>query len=110
MNGRAIVSFLFGLIVVGIFVGLGVGIYQAGVAQGVVDAGASRPGQSSRSPGYGWLPRRLRLPRAALPDPVPVPDLRAHPRRVLARPGLGPGLGRARLPGKGYGAIRERNQ
>jgi len=39
MNGRAIVSFLVGLIVVGILVGVGVGIYNAGIAQGVIEAG-----------------------------------------------------------------------
>ena len=54
MNGRAIVSFLFGLIVVGILVGVGVGIYQAGLAQGVVDAGRFPAGAAVPVAGYGY--------------------------------------------------------
>jgi len=54
MNGRAIVSFLVGLIVVGILVGVGVGIYQAGVAQGVVDAGRLPAGAVVPVAGYGY--------------------------------------------------------
>ena len=45
MNGRAIVSFL---------VGVGVGIYQAGVAQGVVDAGRLPAGAVVPVAGYGY--------------------------------------------------------
>lgn len=37
--GRAIVSFLFALLLVGVLAGLGAEAYQAGVAQGIVDAG-----------------------------------------------------------------------
>ena len=55
MNGRAIVSFLFGLIVVGILVGVGVGIYQAGVTQGIVDAGrVPAAGVVPVAGYYGW--------------------------------------------------------
>ena len=54
MNGRAIVSFLFGLIVVGILVGVGAGIYQAGLAQGVVDAGRFPAGAVVPVAGYGY--------------------------------------------------------
>jgi len=54
MNGRAIVSFLFGLIVVGILVGIGVGIYDAGVAQGVVQAGHVPEGAAVPVAGYGY--------------------------------------------------------
>jgi hypothetical protein len=54
MNGRAIVSFLFGLIVVGILVGVGVGIYQAGIAQGVVEAGRIPAGAVVPVAGYGY--------------------------------------------------------
>ena len=56
MNGRAIVSFLVGLIVVGILVGVGVGIYQAGLAQGVLDAGRLPAGAVVPVAGYcyGW--------------------------------------------------------
>jgi hypothetical protein len=54
MNGRAIVSFLVGLIVVGILVGVGVGIYQAGIAQGIVDAGRIPAGAAVPVAGYGY--------------------------------------------------------
>src|SRR5690349_2708183 len=54
MNGRAIVSFLFGLVVVGILVSVGVGIYQAGLAQGVVDAGRLPAGAVVPVAGYGY--------------------------------------------------------
>jgi hypothetical protein len=37
--GRAIVSFLFLLIVAGVLAGIGAQVYQAGVVQGIVDAG-----------------------------------------------------------------------
>ena len=37
--GRAIVSFLFALLVVGLLAGLGAQVYQAGIAQGIIDAG-----------------------------------------------------------------------
>lgn len=37
--GRAIVSFFFALLLVGVLAGLGAEAYQAGVAQGIVDAG-----------------------------------------------------------------------
>jgi hypothetical protein len=54
MNGRSIVSFIFSLIVVGILVGIGVGIYQAGVAQGVIDAGRFPAGAAVPVAGYGY--------------------------------------------------------
>jgi hypothetical protein len=54
MNGRAIVSFLVGLIFVGILVGVGVGIYQAGLAQGVLDAGRLPAGAVVPVAGYGY--------------------------------------------------------
>jgi hypothetical protein len=53
MNGRGIVSFLLGLIFVGVLVGVGVGIYQAGVGQGIIDAGRIPAGQAVPV-GYGW--------------------------------------------------------
>ena len=37
--GRAIVTFILTLIAVGVLVGIGAEIYQAGVVQGVIDAG-----------------------------------------------------------------------
>lgn len=54
MNGRGIVTFLFGLIVVGILVGVGVGIYQAGVTQGIVDAGRIPAEGVVPVAGYGY--------------------------------------------------------
>jgi hypothetical protein len=54
MNGRSIASFLFSLIVVGILVAVGVGIYQAGVAQGVIDAGRFPAGAAVPVAGYGY--------------------------------------------------------
>ena len=54
MNGRAIVSFLVGLIVVGILVGVGAGIYNAGIAQGVVEAGRLPAGAVVPVAGYGY--------------------------------------------------------
>lgn len=54
MNPRGILGFLFGLVVVGILVGLGVGVYQAGIAQGIVDAGRFPAGAAVPVAGYGW--------------------------------------------------------
>ena len=54
MNGRAIVTFLLGLLFVGILVGVGTGIYQAGVAQGIVDAGRFPAGAAVPAAGYGY--------------------------------------------------------
>jgi hypothetical protein len=53
MNGRAIVSFLFSLIVLGILVSIGVGIYQAGITQGVIDAGRFPAAAAVPVAGYG---------------------------------------------------------
>jgi hypothetical protein len=52
MNGRSIASILFSLIVVGILVAVGVGIYQAGVTQGVIDAGRFPAGAAVPVAGY----------------------------------------------------------
>ena len=54
MNPRGIFSFLLGLVVVGILVGLGVGVYQAGIAQGIVDAGRFPAAAAVPVAGYGW--------------------------------------------------------
>ena len=54
MNPRGIVGFLFGLVAVGILVALGAGVYQAGVAQGIVDAGRFPAGAAVPVAGYGW--------------------------------------------------------
>jgi len=56
MNGRSILSFVFGLLLVGVLVAVGAGIYQAGVAQGVAQAANVAPGTVVPVPayGYGW--------------------------------------------------------
>jgi hypothetical protein len=55
---RGILGFLATLIVVGLLVSVGAGIYQAGVAQGIVDAGRFPAGATVPVPGpgygYGW--------------------------------------------------------
>jgi hypothetical protein len=40
VNGRAIVSFLFGLVALVLLIGLGAGVYDAGVRQGLAQAAA----------------------------------------------------------------------
>ena len=52
MSGRSIASVFFSLVVVGLLVALGVGIYQAGVAQGVIDAGRFPAGAAVPVGGY----------------------------------------------------------
>ncbi len=54
MNGRSIASFLFGLLVLAILVSAGAGIYQAGVTQGVIDAGRFPAGGTVPVAGNGW--------------------------------------------------------
>jgi uncharacterized membrane protein YgcG len=55
---RGILGFLATLIVVGLLVSVGAGIYQAGVAQGIVDAGrfpaAATVPVAGTGYGYGW--------------------------------------------------------
>jgi hypothetical protein len=55
---RGILGFLATLIVVGLLVSVGAGIYQAGVAQGIVDAGRFPAGATvpvaGAGYGYGW--------------------------------------------------------
>lgn len=52
--GRAIVSFLFAVVVIGVLAAIGGGIYQAGIAQGIVDAGRFPAGSTVPVAGYGW--------------------------------------------------------
>jgi hypothetical protein len=54
MSARGFFGFLFGIVVVGVLVGLGVGVYQAGIAQGIVDAGRYPAGAGVPVAGYGW--------------------------------------------------------
>jgi hypothetical protein len=51
--GRAIVTFILGLVFVGVLVGIGAEIYQSGVAQGVIDAGRFPAGAPVPVAGYG---------------------------------------------------------
>ena len=51
---RGFFGFLATLIVVGLLVSVGVGIYQAGIAQGVVDAGRFPAGATVPVGGYGY--------------------------------------------------------
>ena len=51
--GRAIVTFILGLIAVGLLVGIGAEVYQAGVVQGLIDAGRFPAGASVPVAGYG---------------------------------------------------------
>lgn len=54
MNARGIFGFLLTLLAVGLLVGIGAGIYQMGVAQGIVDAGRFPAGQPVPVAGYGY--------------------------------------------------------
>ncbi|HEX2627127.1 MAG TPA: hypothetical protein VHL56_09525 [Candidatus Limnocylindrales bacterium] len=52
---RAIAGFFFTLLFVGVLIAIGGGIYQAGVAQGIVDAGRVPAGAAvGYIGGYGW--------------------------------------------------------
>ncbi|HJP88042.1 MAG TPA: hypothetical protein VJ850_03290 [Candidatus Limnocylindrales bacterium] len=52
---RAIAGFFFTLLFVGVLIAIGGGIYQAGVAQGIVDAGRVPAGAAvGYVGGYGW--------------------------------------------------------
>ena len=54
MNPRGFFGFLAGLLAIGLLVGLGVGVYQAGIAQGIVDAGRYPASAAVPVAGYGW--------------------------------------------------------
>lgn len=54
MNARGFFGFLAGLVVIGLLVALGVGVYQAGIAQGIVDAGRYPAGAGVPVGGYGY--------------------------------------------------------
>ena len=54
MNARGLLGFLLGLVVVGLLVGVGIGAYQAGVTQGIIDAGRFPAGATVPVAGYGW--------------------------------------------------------
>lgn len=51
---RGFFGFLFSLILIGVVVSLGVGVYQAGIAQGIVDAGRYPAAAAVPVAGYGW--------------------------------------------------------
>ena len=50
--GRAIVSFFLALLFVGVLVGIGTEVYQAGVSQGIIDAGRVPIGANVGVRGY----------------------------------------------------------
>jgi hypothetical protein len=52
MSGRGIFGFFMSLLFVGVLIAIGVGIYQAGVAQGVIDAGRFPAGAPVPVSGY----------------------------------------------------------
>lgn len=54
MSGRGVLNFLLGLLVLGVLVAIGAGIYQAGVTQGIIDAGRFPAGTAVPVAGYGW--------------------------------------------------------
>jgi hypothetical protein len=54
MAMRGFFGFLFSLILIGVVVSLGVGVYQAGIAQGIVDAGRYPAAAAVPVAGYGW--------------------------------------------------------
>lgn len=54
MNARGILAFLAGIVVVGLLVVAGIGVYQAGLAQGIVDAGRFPAGSTVPVAGYGY--------------------------------------------------------
>jgi hypothetical protein len=54
MAMRGFFGFLFSLILIGVLVSLGVGVYQAGIAQGIVDAGRYPAAAAVPVSGYGW--------------------------------------------------------
>lgn len=54
MNPRGIFGFLVTLLFVGLLIGIGAGIYQAGIAQGIVDAGRFPAGANVPVTGYGY--------------------------------------------------------
>jgi hypothetical protein len=51
---RGVLRFIISLLILGILVAIGSGIYQAGVAQGVLDAGRVPAGAAVGIAGYGW--------------------------------------------------------
>jgi hypothetical protein len=51
---RGVFGFFVTLLAVGLLVGLGVGVYQMGVAQGVIDAGRFPAGATVPVGGYGY--------------------------------------------------------
>jgi hypothetical protein len=61
MNGRTIVNIALGAIVVALLVGIGIGVYNAGISQGILEAGRVPAGAEVPAGvgygygyGYGW--------------------------------------------------------
>lgn len=53
MNGRLVFRILLAIILIAVLVGMGIFIYNAGVAQGLA-AGSAPEGQAAPYPLYGW--------------------------------------------------------
>jgi len=51
---RAIAGLFFTILFFGVLIAIGGGIYQAGVAQGIIDAGRVPAGAAVAVAGYGW--------------------------------------------------------
>lgn len=54
MRGSTVLRVVAGVVLALILVGLGAGIYQAGMAQGIADAGRVPAGATVPAAGYGW--------------------------------------------------------
>jgi hypothetical protein len=57
MSGRTILNLALGAVVVLVLAGIGIGIYNAGVSQGIAQAGTLPEGSTVVAPvgyGYGW--------------------------------------------------------
>jgi len=55
MSGRTILNLALGAIVVAVLVGVGVGVYNAGISQGIIEAGRVPEGAAVPGPyGYSW--------------------------------------------------------
>ena len=53
MNGRTLLNLALGVLVVVVLAGIGIGIYNAGISQGIVEAGRVPEGAVAPA-GYGW--------------------------------------------------------
>jgi len=54
MSGRPIVNLALGIVIAAVLVGVGAGIYNAGIAQGIIEAGRVPAGGPVPGGYYGW--------------------------------------------------------